>query len=46
MAHPNHLPAQTFVGDALRFIAAMLALGFAFFIWDAIALARYGAPAG
>ncbi len=37
---------QTFVGDALRFIAVMLLLGFAFYIWDVVALASYGAKAG
>ena len=37
---------QTFVGDALKFIAVMLLLGLAFYIWDVVALASYGAKAG
>lgn len=37
---------QTFVGDALRFIAVMLLLGLLFYVWDVVALASYGAKAG
>lgn len=37
---------QTFVGDALRFIAAMMLLGLCFYVWDVVALASYGASAG
>lgn len=45
--HPaTAVPSQTFVGDALRFIVVMLALGFAFFAFDAVMLARRGAGAG
>ena len=37
---------QTFVGDALRFISVMMALGLVFYAWDVVALASYGAKAG
>lgn len=37
---------QSFVSDALKFIAFMLLMGIAFFIWDIVALARHGAGAG
>ncbi|PSC67462.1 hypothetical protein C2E20_8853 [Micractinium conductrix] len=42
---PRHHRA-TFVGDALKFIAAMLLLGLGFYVWDVVALASYGAGAG
>ena len=38
--------AAAFAGDALRFIALMMALGLAFYAWDIVALARYGAAPG
>ena len=37
---------QTFVGDALKFIAVMMMLGLLFYVWDVVALASYGAHAG
>lgn len=37
---------QTFVGDALKFIAVMMMLGLCFYVWDVVALASYGAHAG
>jgi hypothetical protein len=37
---------QTFVGDALKFIAVMMLLGLGFYVWDVVALASYGAGAG
>lgn len=37
---------QTFASDSMAFIAVMLCLGLAFYIWDIIALTSYGAPAG
>ena len=37
---------QTFASDSMAFIAVMLCLGLAFYIWDIIALMSYGAPAG
>ncbi len=35
-----------FVGDALKFIGVMMALGLAFYVVDVVALAGYGAGAG
>lgn len=37
---------QTFASDAMAFIVVMLSLGLLFYVWDIIALASYGAPAG
>ncbi len=37
---------DSFAKDSMTFIAVMLSLGLAFYIWDIIALASYGAPAG
>jgi cation-transporting ATPase 13A3/4/5 len=37
---------DSFAADSMTFIAVMLSLGLAFYIWDIIALASYGAPAG
>jgi cation-transporting ATPase 13A3/4/5 len=37
---------ESFARDAMAFIGAMLALGAAFYAWDVLALASYGAPAG
>ncbi len=37
---------DTFAKDSMTFIAVMLSLGLAFYVWDIIALASYGAPAG
>lgn len=37
---------ETFASDAIAFIAVMLSLGLAFYVWDIVALASYGAPAG
>ncbi|KAL4457986.1 hypothetical protein ABPG75_012851 [Micractinium tetrahymenae] len=42
---PRH-HRQTFVGDALKFIAVMLLLGLGFYVWDVVSLASYGARAG
>ncbi|KAH7618816.1 putative Polyamine-transporting ATPase 13A3 [Nannochloris sp. 'desiccata'] len=37
---------DSFAKDSMLFIAVMLSLGLAFYIWDIVALASYGAPAG
>lgn len=42
---PRH-HRQTFVGDALKFIAVMMLLGLGFYVWDVVSLAAYGARAG